>query len=382
MNPVIPAVQVSDLQVQLAEQAVGQAQLIAPPASFEGVVAQWSKVEALGLDTEFVRERTFYPRPGLIQVSDGKTVWLLDPVGRDAFPCFGDILDNSNVIKILHSVGEDLEVFRILTGTLPDPLFDTQIAAAMLGMPLQSRYEKLVEHCFGVELPGGQARSDWCRRPLAAGLLRYAAQDVIWLERLHQLLSETLDREGRLAWHQEDCARLITQARSDDPGDPLVRVKGAGRLDDEQLAWLATLADWREQQARSRDLPRSFVIRDEALMELAGQAGKGHHLDQALRRLPQPLLRRYGEALGDLLAGPSPDTFERPPELVALDIHQRQAVKQAQASVRELAEELNMDPALIASKRELTRLVRGQTPEWVQGWRGQVLGDLITSLRG
>lgn len=382
MNPSLPKIQVSDSQIQQAEQAVSRAQMIAPPTGFEELAKQWSQTSALGLDTEFVRERTFYPRPGLIQVSDGQAIWLLDPVGRDAFPCFGDILDNRNIIKILHSVGEDLEVFRILTGSLPDPLFDTQIAAAMLGMPLQFRYEKLVEHCFSVELPGGQARSDWCRRPLSEGLLRYAAQDVIWLGRLQQLLTETLEQEGRLAWHEEDCARLIRQARADDAGNPVLRVKGAGRLDDGQLAWLARLADWREQQARGRDLPRSFVIRDEAMIDLAERGGKGQELEQALNRLAPPLLRRYGDTLRGLLTGSAPDALERPSELVALDSEQREAVKQAQAAVRQLAEELDVDPALIASKRELTRLVRGETPDWMQGWRGQFLGDLFSKLKG
>lgn len=382
MNPSLPKIQVSDQQIQQAEQAVSQAQMVAPPTGFEELAKQWSQTHALGLDTEFVRERTFYPRPGLIQVSDGRAIWLLDPVGRDAFPCFGDILDNRNIIKILHSVGEDLEVFRILTGTLPEPLFDTQIAAAMLGMPLQFRYEKLVEHCFSVELPGGQARSDWCRRPLSEGLLRYAAQDVIWLGRLQQLLSETLDREDRLAWHVEDCGRLISQARADDPGNPLLRVKGAGRLDDQQLAWLARLAAWREQQARERDLPRSFVIRDEGMIDLAERAGKAQALEQALNRLPPPLLRRYGDTLRGLLTGDPPDALERPPELIGLDNEQREAVKQAQAAVRNLAEELNVDPALVASKRELTRLVRGETPEWMHGWRGQFLDGLISNLKG
>jgi ribonuclease D len=297
-------------------------------------------------------------------------------------PCFGQILNNRNIIKILHSVGEDLEIFRIVTGTLPEPLFDTQIAAAMLGMPLQCRYENLVNDCFGVELPGGQARSDWCRRPLAAGLLRYAAQDVIWLPRLQETLGEALEKRHRLSWLEEDCARLISRARDDQSVRPLLKVKGAGRLDDQQMAWLERLADWRDSEARKRDLPRSFVVKDDSLLELAQQAGRPQQVDAALKRLPPPVQRRYQAVLLDLLSASTPAPLTRPPELMALDNEQRLAIKQAQDAVRQLAESLQLEPAVIASKRELTRLVRGERPDWMDGWRGELLGDLITNLPG
>lgn len=381
MHAFLAPTPVSSSQIQAAEQAVSDARLITPADGFEAPAKQWQQASALGLDTEFVRERTFYPRPGLIQVSDGESIWLLDPVGQDRFPCFGEILDNRNIIKILHSVGEDLEVFRILTGCLPDPLFDTQIAAAMLGLPLQFRYEKLVEHCFGVELPGGQARSDWCRRPLSRTLLDYAAQDVIWLESLRESLTEALEQADRLAWHQEDCARLIERARQPESGPAVLRVKGAGRLDDQALGWLERLSEWREQEARRRDLPRSFVLRDESMLELASSGGQAQAVDQAMGRLPPPAQRRHGERLREMLSGPAPASVDRPAELVELDADQRAAIKQAQAEVRALAESLQIDPALIASKRELTKLVRGESPDWMAGWRGELLSDLAARLR-
>jgi ribonuclease D len=364
---------------ELAEKAVTEATMLGPDKDLSGLIPQWLQANTIGLDTEFVRERTFFPNPGLVQLSDGETIWLLDPLGRDDFPCFGQILDNSNIIKILHSVGEDLEIFMILTGTLPNPLFDTQIAAAMLGMPLQCRYEHLVEACFGAQLPGGQARSNWCQRPLSPSLLRYAAQDVIWLPRLQQELAGELDRRGRLAWLEEDCQRLVQSAADADSTPPLLRVKGAGRLDDQVLAWLAILADWREDQARERNLPRSFVIRDESMIELAGKAGTSE-LAQVLKTLPRPLQQRYGSGLRAMLNAPSPEPIERPKAFTAMDNEQRQALKQAQQQVRDLAEQLSVDPALLASKRELTRLVHGEKPDWVKGWRGGILAEVIGNL--
>lgn len=371
-----PPIKPSMAEIEAAERSVRKARLIGPDTEIHDLTAEWSKNTAIGLDTEFVRERTFYPQPGLVQICDGQSIWLLDPVGRQDLRPFGEVLDNHNVIKILHSVGEDLEIFRILTNTLPDPLFDTQIAAAMLGFPLQCRYETLVDECFGVNLAGGQARSNWCKRPLAPGLLEYAAQDVIWLPRLQQDLGEALEKASRLHWLQEDCRRLIRSATESPP--PLVRVKGAGKLDDERLAWLKRLADWREQQARERDLPRGFVMRDDAMISLAEAAGNRQRLNNTLAALPHPVRRRHGDRLLELLDGSPPEPLDRPAELTSLDIEQRQKLKQVQETVRSIAADLEIDPALIASKRELTRLIRGETPDWLDGWRGELLGDLAS----
>ncbi|TVQ29276.1 MAG: ribonuclease D [Wenzhouxiangella sp.] len=355
-----------------------EAKLLNPEPNLEEAALHWAKTTTIGLDTEFVRERTFFPRPGLVQICDGQKVWLLDVAQAHPLGELGQMLERRETIKILHSVGEDLEIFRILTGKLPRPLFDTQIAAAMLGLPLQVRYENLVEHCFSVTLPGGKARSDWCKRPLAPELLDYAAQDVIWLPRLQAHLSEALEARDRLAWLEEDCQRLVDRAEHDGPTDQsLARVKGAGRLEDPALAWLATLVTWRDQQARERDLPRSFVVRDEALIEIAhALAGSGVQ-EAALSALPAGLRRRQGKQLLEQLdeIGPA-ENFERPAELNALSPEQRTWLKAAQQVVRQQAEALEIDPALIASKRELTRLVRGEQPDWLSGWRGEVLSDL------
>lgn len=369
-------VQLDDRQIAAARQAVETSHWIGSEDSLAESGTDWNRRKTLGLDTEFVRERTYFPKPGLVQLSDGERIWLLDPVGRREFPSLKSILLQPDITKILHSVGEDLEIFRILADALPRPLFDTQIAAAMLGNPLQCRYEHLVEQCFGVELAGGEARSDWCRRPLAPRLLEYAAQDVIWLPRLHERLSEALDQAGRLDWLEEDCARLVDRAEARHSSQPVLRVKGAGRLSDPQLGWLDRLAQWREDEAQQRDLPRGFVVRDEALLDLAARADQAGALERSIATLPQPVRRRYGSVLRQLLESGPNEAYQRPAELVSLTPDQRQAVKQAQQVVREQAESLNVEPALIASKRELMRLVRGERPDWLEGWRGDVIGDL------
>ena len=359
-----------------AEKAVANAAFLVDEAGLELAAEHWQSANVIGLDTEFVREKTFRARPGLVQISNASQIWLADAVAMPHMPTLAGLLSDTSKTKVLHSVGEDLEVLQQLTGALPEPLFDTQIAAAMLGLPLQYRHESLVEEIFSVHLPGGKARNDWCRRPLAPALLEYAAQDVIWLPALHDHLSEQLDHQNRLAWLEEDCRRIVEDTRRGIAPPALSRIKGAGRLPDEVLTILEALADWREAQAIERDLPRRFVLSDEALIELASSALKSGAA-QAVSTLKPGMRHRHGDRLVELIETCDATDFQRPAWLNALDSDQRERLKQVQHAVRELAEELNVDPALIASKKELTRVIRGEQPEWLNGWRGVVLEERL-----
>ncbi|AKS41644.1 ribonuclease D [Wenzhouxiangella marina] len=374
MSHLRPSATPSASTLELARQATEQARFLAPEEGLSGPASRWTQARVIGLDTEFVRERTFYPRPGLIQIHDGQETWLIDPIGREDVTALTELMNDPDSIKVFHSVGEDLEIMQLVAGAVPSPLFDTQIAAAMLGFPLQCRYEVLVQECFGVELAGGQARSDWCKRPLSATLLHYAASDVVWLPELQALLEKALEKAGRLGWLQEDCQRLVDAARNGDEKVPLLRVKGAGRLDELGLGWLDRFSTWREQQCRKRDLPRSFVLRDEVLVDIAERAARGQTIE-ALDALPPRERRRYGNELEALLQD-TPQPITRPLELIRLEPKQRDAIKAAQAEVRRIAEELGVDPALLASKRELTRLLFGERPDWADGWRGEWIGHL------
>ncbi|MEE4297648.1 MAG: HRDC domain-containing protein [Wenzhouxiangella sp.] len=373
--PSSPARPVSQAELGAADRAVAEAGLISSADKAAAQIGHRTG-DAVGLDTEFVRERTYYPQPGLVQGSDGQSVWLLDAVAMPHIEPLKQLLDDRACTKILHSVGEDMEVFRILTDTVPDPLFDTQIAAAMLGFPLQLRYEQLVADTLGAELAGGKARSNWRKRPLSRDLLTYAAQDVIWLPRLHQHLVESLERNDRLGWLKEDCARLVEAARSDESPSALVRVKGAGRLGDQALSVLASLSDWRDKTARKRDLPRSFIVRDEQLVRLA-EDWNPEDANHVIDTLPDPVRRRYGQDLLQLLEHGVQGEFNRPLALIQLTPDQRDWIGKAQAVVRAMAEELGIDPALIASKKELTRIARGETPDWLNGWRGKLLANQL-----
>ena len=381
MSHLRPETIVCPIRQETARAAVESAEFIESDAPLEGICTRCAEQAVVGLDTEFVRERTFWPRPGLIQLYDGEQISLIDPIGRDRQNALTDLMTNPSIIKTFHSVGEDLEIMQLVCGEVPQPLFDTQIAAAMLGFPLQYRYETLVEECFGVTLAGGQARSDWCRRPLSGQLLHYAASDVAWLIELQGMLQEALARAKRLHWLTEDCQRLVEQAESEDDRLPLLRVKGGGQLNNDALGWLNRFAAWREQETRKRDLPRSFILKDDQLIQIAEEAARGAG-DAALNSIHPKDRRRHGEALSALLTEAAPAPIERPLELQRLEPEQRSRLKAAQGRVRSLAEKLEIDPALIASKRELTRLLFGDRPGWTQGWRGEFLPAMLGDSKG
>ncbi|MGY6552925.1 MAG: ribonuclease D [Wenzhouxiangella sp.] len=372
----IPTCPATEAQVQQADLALATAQILTTEDRAEHILLSWADEPAVGLDTEFVRERTFFPLPGLVQASNGREICLLDAVALPQMPALSAVLNKARQVKILHSVGEDLEVLKILCGVLPQPLFDTQIAAAMLGSPLQTRYEHLIAEVFNVELPGGKARSDWRKRPLTKDLTTYAAQDVIWLPRLHQVLSEALERADRLAWLMEDCERLVNNENARDAEPAVLRVKGAGNLSDEALERLERLAQWRESEARRRDLPRSFVVRDEVLMPLAAST-PGTARDQLLRALPPPVQRRYGDQLNELLEQSPRGDFRRPLALLPMGPGEREAIKEAQTTVNRIAGELQIDPALLASRREIAKVFKGERPTWTQGWRRPLLAEAL-----
>ncbi len=333
---------------------------------------------AIGVDTEFVRERTYFPRPGLLQFSDGEQAWLVDPVALEGSPALESlvaaIMGNAGASKILHSTGEDLEVIDMVGHAEPVPLFDTQRAAALLGWPLQIRYEILAHDLLGVEFPGGLGRNDWCRRPLPEAWIEYAANDVIALPKMREALSEKLEQAGRLEWLIEDCRRILQRQHQD--SDPALRIKAAAGLSDEELERLTRLARWREQQARNRDIPRGFVIADPVLLQLARRMKLRQQDFNHLEGGRQRIGKRDQAAIMELLqAGPG-DDYRRPPELEPLSNEQRDRIKELQARIKQIAGQLEVEPAVIASKRDLTRKVQGIDCDWLDGWRGELLRDL------
>ncbi len=256
----------------------------------------------LGLDTEFVRDRQYYAQPGLIQVATPQRNALIDPVALDDLAPLADLLCATPMTKILHAARQDLELFVQLFDCVPAPLYDTQVAAAMIELAPQIGYAALAETLLGVEPGLALGRYDWLRRPLSPKAIIYAAEDVEHLARLRELLDERLAEAGKAhafaaaMRDMEDAARYRPQ-----PETAWKRIRQARRLGEEPRTRLKRLAAWRERQAMEENRPRQWVLRDRVLITLARLAPRTAGDLGEVRDLSDGERRRYGQAILDAL---------------------------------------------------------------------------------
>ena len=364
--------------------------LIESDAALRGALEAVAGSPAVAVDTEFMRRNTFFPQVALVQLCFGDEALLVDPLAISDTAPLADLLVNPAITKVLHSASEDLEVFQRWLGVLPEPLFDTQRAAALLNMGFGLGYSALVKLVCDVDLPKGETRSDWLQRPLTDSQCEYAAQDVAWLLPVWQHLHERCLEQGKEDWVLADGRDTLAVYRA--PGmDYLKRIKTAWKLDRRQLGALLAVCEWREQTARSRDKPRGWIIDDAACLQLA-QTGPGNADELKARvELPASALRRDGDAILQVLAAQREVAEADLPRRLPgpLNAGQRQRLKRLKAQVGDIARRLGAAPeALLQSKdyELLLRESRGepveQPPHW-QGWRREiVLEPLRASLQG
>ncbi|WP_237057960.1 ribonuclease D [Microbulbifer sediminum] len=339
---------------------------------------KWRGQKAVALDTEFMRSRTFYPQPALVQVGDGEHAYLIDNLAIDDLEPLRELLLDTEVTKVMHSCSEDLETLERLLGAIPDPVFDTQIAAALTGMGAGLGYAATVHELLNVELPKSETRSDWLQRPLSEAQKNYAALDVAWLPPVYGVLWKRLREQGRLEWLQEDCAALVSAARNPQPPELYYqRVKGAWRLSGPQLAALQDLCAWREREARLRDMPRNHLLKESVCMNLAQQL-PNHAAAMAQPGLEGKALREYGDILLQII-GRAAGRDDTPPAMPRpLDRREGECLKQLRQRVREVAEERRLPAEILVRKKELEALVQSDKPcleGRLAGWRGNVIGE-------
>lgn len=252
---------------------------------------------ALAIDTEFTRRTTYYAQLALIQIAAGDRRILIDPLGIDDWLPMQNLLANSHN-KIFHAALEDLEVFRTDVGALPAPLFDTQIAAAFCGLGDSLSYAALVELLHGIQLSKAETQSDWMRRPLSDSQVGYALDDVEWLQQIAQELTARLQDAGKFDWMQDYCLRTVENMREEiDPKFAYRKLKGNWRLSADQLRVAAHLCTWREISARNLDKPKSWIIRDPVILEIAKNAPQNLTDLENRAGLAPESVRRYGRQL-------------------------------------------------------------------------------------
>ncbi|MEO9080356.1 MAG: ribonuclease D [Rhodanobacter sp.] len=339
---------------------------------------------AVGLDTEFMRRNTFYPQLALLQLGWNDRHALIDPLAFDIGDALQPLLGAGPAVTIMHSASEDLETLAPLLPDGPQLLFDTQIAAAFVGMGLGISYRALVAELARVDLDKGETRSDWMQRPLTASQCSYAALDVVYLKTIHEQLAERLQQRGRSAWHAEDCARLKQRAsHRDGEPQPQRAMRGAAEWQRPAQAMLRRVLLWRDRSARRLDVPRPWLIDDTLAMSLAHQPPASlTELEQRCRG-QRALRAAQRNELFELISPAV--SAEEIAATEAIPAHPHGQTKQALGPMKQLidtcAGELDLPPGLLCPRKVLEEyVVTAEWPDFLGGWRHEVLHDRLPAL--
>jgi ribonuclease D len=341
---------------------------------------RWREGGRVALDTEFVFERTFYPRLGLVQVAAAGEVALIDTVALPDLGALAPLLADPAVEKVAHAAAQDVAVLARAAGAAPARLLDTQVAAAFVGFGAAISYAALVETLLGVALGKHETRTDWLRRPLSPAQLRYAAEDVVYLPEAAARLEARLDELGRRRWAEEESQRALAAAlERPEPEESWRRVRGIQRLPPAARRVARALAAWRERAAEAEDLARPFLLRDETLLALA----RREELDpEAAARLPGYDPRRHAahvaawrRALAEARACPAPAGEPPEPRPSAAEIARGRELAEL---VSRRAAALGLPAELLLPRRDrerLARLLAARAPlaGALPGWRGEAL---------
>jgi ribonuclease D len=361
--------------------------MVTDPAEFRALVAGMRGAGKVGFDTEFVGERTYFPRLCLIQLGTETEAVAVDPLAVGDLAPLDELLFDPSVLKLVHAGWQDLKIVYQRTGRVPAPVFDTQIAAALLGLPVQAAYAAVVREFLGVDVKKGHSYSDWGARPLSPSQLAYALDDVRYLPALHDRMVGRLRREGRLSWIEPEIAALTSPASYvSNPGEEYRRVKGWSSLDRRRLAVLRALIAWREREAMRRDVPRRRVLADESALAIARSRPAD---EDALRRV-RGLEWKVGggtsaavlAAVREALSLPEDRLPGLPPARPRGNGDRASVVALLGALVRSRSRLHRVAPEVLTNAEELERLAAGEREgvAVLEGWRLQLVGKELLAL--
>ena len=333
----------------------------------------------LAVDTEFLREKTYYAQLCLIQVATEDRIACIDPLAIADLKAILDIIYNPNVTVVFHAARQDLELFYLLRGELPTDVFDTQLAATVLGYGDQIGYGNLVKLCLSVNLEKAHSRTDWSKRPLDPDQIDYAADDVRYLRDVYKLLVKSLSEKNRTHWLTDDFAYLTDKNNYEpDPSSIWRKLKGAGRLKGVQLAILQKLAEWREHRAIKSNRPRRWILKDDVLLDLARLAPETTKKMGLIRGLESSTIERFGKTFIELIASGKNIPKDQWPILKKpqiLTTQQDAIVDALMALLRKFCDEQSIAPIAVASRKDIERMVTGdESIELLQGWRSEIVG--------
>jgi ribonuclease D len=347
------------------------------------------KAPWLALDTEFLREKTYYPKFCLLQIATPDWVACVDPI---ALPDLGELFEaiyDPAIVKVFHSCHQDLEIFYQLTGKVPGPLFDTQVAAPLLGYQDNPGYAMLVSSLLNVNLNKAHTRADWSKRPLSEAEIQYAADDVIYLCQIYQIMLQKLEALGRAGWLKQDFAELENPSNYQVlPKQAWLKIRGKNKLTGKQLAIVQALAEWRETTAQAENRPKTWLLRDELVFDMAKLQPETVAELAAIRSINERTVSRYGRQLCELIAAAKknePKPLQQK-DRAAKKSQQHEAILDIfTALVRIRAEENSLNPTILATRKDLEVLLFNEEEDCplLHGWRYSMAGkELVGLLKG
>jgi len=347
-----------------------------------------SAASVLFVDTEFVGEGRYYPAVGAIQIAGDGELALIDPLAVEDLTPLKKILLDAKIEKVFHAARQDLAIFYHLFGAPVKSIFDTQLAAALLGNEEQISFARLVERITDTHLRKSHSFSDWLRRPLSAKQVEYALEDVRYLAPVYEALREELQARGRLVWAEEEFRRLETAAdfNHPDPRELFRQLRGAERLKGEELARLQNLTAWREETAQAQNLPVGRICLDGVLMELARHPRASLQELREVRGLNGQQVERFGRGLLQVLQEPLAEPYPTITRSPTLASRLEPTVDFLTLCLRSLAAENDISSGLLATRSDLTKIVllgeKAEVP-LLQGWRRQAVGEeILQALQG
>jgi len=346
----------------------------------DSLISALQGVARIGVDTEFMRERTYFAQLCLTQIATPDEIWCVDPISGHPQEAFWDEMLTHD--WVVHSARQDIEVIYQTAGSMPSAIFDTQIAAGLLGYPAQMGYAGLVKELFDVDIHKSHTRADWSKRPLRPEYLDYAAEDVEYLLPACEILSQRLEEKGRLDWAREDSHWLLDPELYDiGDAQAIDRLKGARSFRGRKRAAATRLAGWREAEAIKRNRPRQWIMRDNVLLDIAYKLPDSEAAMADIQGVPQKLVKRVGRQLLELVAESAKDDKGYSPPQPPNE-GQKALLKEMQARVAACAETLDIAAETVASKRELSAVIISGTrnSRVFNGWRAELIGDDLRSL--
>jgi len=339
----------------------------------------------IGVDTEFMRERTYYSEPCLVQLSGDAGIACVDVLAIENLDPLKEVLCREEIVKLMHSCSQDLEIFHLLFDAIPPNIFDTQVAAAFTGRGDQVSYAALVEAICGITLQKAHTRARWCNRPLSQDEIHYAEDDVRYLPALYESLSAELEKTGHRAWFDEEMQGISnTDVHGINEQNAWQRMNALKQMAGQPLAAAKALAGWRESRAQARNKPKSWILADRVLVQIAYALPETLNELEAIEDVPEGFVKHQGNRVLSIIRQSAEHNESEQPSGPGRPDAREKALKKELAGILDTAaEKINIPASILATRRDLTALIQGDRDlPILQGWRAEIVGnDLLAYLQ-